>query len=156
MSGPLGAHSADNLDYAAVLAGLRSRLRLDGVVSFLHALARPDGEHPVDDQIIAELYRMADLVLLPSESEGFGLPVLEAGLSRAPLVCADIPVLREVAAGAAWTFPAGAGAGEVAAAVGRALRSRTARLRSRTLRGYGWASVMERMEHVIEATRGAG
>ena len=80
----------------------RSRLGLDGVVSFLHELAGPDGEHPVDDRTMAELYRMADLVLLPSESEGFGLPVLEAGLIRAPLVCADIPVLREVAADGAW------------------------------------------------------
>jgi len=155
VSGPLGPHSADNIAYAHDLRVLRARLGLDGVVSFLHELAGPGGEHPVDDRTIADLYRMADLVLLPSESEGFGLPVLEAGLSRAPLVCADIPVLREVAAGGTWTFPAGSGGETVAAVVARALRTRPARLFRRTLRTYGWPAVLERIEQVIvEASHG--
>jgi glycosyltransferase involved in cell wall biosynthesis len=149
VSGPPGPHSADNLDYVAMLRSRRASLRLDEVVTFLHDLAEPGGQHPVDDRTIAELYRMADLVLLPSESEGFGLPVLEAGLSRAPLVCADIPVLREVAGGGAWTFPPGAGGDQVAEAAERALRSRAARLRARTLRAYGWPSVMERIERAL-------
>jgi len=156
ISGPLGPHSADNIAHADDLMRQRSALRLDGVVHFLHEFAGPDGEHPVDDRTIAELYRMADLVLLPSESEGFGLPVLEAGLSRAPLVCADIPVLREVAGGGAWTFPAGCGGDAVAAAAERALASRAARLRRRTLNGYGWPAVLERIERVIEQVGRAG
>lgn len=151
VSGPLGPHSADNLEYAAELRQQRARLGLDGVVSFLYELSGSAGEHPVDDRSIAELYRMADLVLLPSESEGFGLPVLEAALSRAPLVCADIPVLREVAGHDAWTFPAGGSGEAVAAAASRALRSRPAQLRRRILRGYGWPAVLERMERAIEA-----
>jgi glycosyltransferase involved in cell wall biosynthesis len=153
VSGPLGPHSSDNLEYVTMLRRHRSQLELDGIVSFLHELAGPGEEHPVDNQTITELYRMADLVLLPSESEGFGLPVLEAGLSRAPLVCADIPVLREAAGDAAWTFPAGAGGETVAAAVTRALGSRAARLRARTVHGYGWPSVLERMERVIHESR---
>jgi mannosylglucosylglycerate synthase len=156
VSGPLGPHSADNIAYADDLMRQRAALGLDGVVHFLYQLAGPDGGHPVDDRTIAELYRMADLVLLPSESEGFGMPVLEAGLSRAPLVCADIPVLREVAGGGAWTFPAASGAGAVAVAVERALASRAARLRRRTLTGYGWPAVLERMERVIEDACHAG
>jgi glycosyltransferase involved in cell wall biosynthesis len=154
VSGPLGPHSVDNVAYAEELMRQRSSLRLDGVVTFLFEFAGPGGEHPVDDRTIAELYRLADLVLLPSESEGFGLPVLEAGLSRAPLVCADIPVLREVSGGAAWMFPPGSGGEAVAGAATRALGSRAARLRRRTLTGYGWPAVMERIEDVIEATNG--
>ena len=45
---------------------------------------------------IAELYRGAALVLLPSESEGFGLPLIEALACGANVVASDIPVLREV------------------------------------------------------------
>jgi glycosyltransferase involved in cell wall biosynthesis len=156
ISGPLGPHSADNAAYAADLMRQRAALRLDGVVHFFFELAGTEGEHPVDDRTIAELYRMADLVLLPSESEGFGLPVLEAGLSRAPLVCADIPVLREVAGGGAWTFPAGSGGDAVAAAAERALASRAARLRRRTLDGFSWPAVLERIERVIEEAGRAG
>ncbi len=154
ISGPLGPHSGDNVAYAGELRQRRTRLGLDGVVSFLADLAAPGGPHPVSDRAIAELYRLADVVLLPSESEGFGLPVLEAGLSRAPLVCADIPVLREVAGTDAWTFPAGSGGQAVARAVSRALASRGARLRRRVLRDYGWPAVLERIERVIEATGG--
>jgi glycosyltransferase involved in cell wall biosynthesis len=150
VSGPLGPHAADNLDYARGLRHLRTRLGLDEVVTFLHELAGPGGEHPVDDRAIAELYRMADLVLLPSESEGFGLPVLEAALSRAPLVCADLAVLREAAGGDAWTFPVGGGAEAAAQAAARALASRPARFRRRVSKRYGWPAVLKRMEAVIE------
>ena len=154
VSGPLGPHSSDNIAYAEELMRRRAELRLDGVVSFLYEFAGAGGAHPVDDRTIAELYRMADLVLFPSESEGFGLPVLEAGLSRAPLVCADIPVLREVAGGGAWTFPAGSGGDAVAAAAERALASRAARLRRRTVNCYSWPVVLDRIEQVIEAEHG--
>jgi glycosyltransferase involved in cell wall biosynthesis len=149
ISGPLGPHSMDNVAYADELRHQRSRLGLDGVVSFLADSAAGEGRHPVDDRTIAELYRMADVVLLPSESEGFGLPVLEAGLARTPLVCADIPVLREVGRGGAWTYPAGGGAEAVAAAVERALASRSARLRRRALRGFSWPVILGRTEQVI-------
>jgi glycosyltransferase involved in cell wall biosynthesis len=45
---------------------------------------------------IAALYRRASVVLLTSEAEGFGLPVIEALACGAILVVSDIPVLREV------------------------------------------------------------
>jgi len=154
VSGPLGPHSGDNLAYAAELREQRSRLGLNDVVIFLCDLAEPGEKHPVDDQSVAELYRMADLVVLPSESEGFGLPVLEAALCRAPLVCADIPVLQEIARGHAWWFPAGGDAAAVAQAARSALRSRVARLRRHALQDFAWPGVMSRVQRVIEASCG--
>jgi mannosylglucosylglycerate synthase len=153
ISGPLGPHSAGNLAYAAGLRDLRAGLGLGDAVKFLYELAA-NGEHPVDDRGIAELYRLADLVLLPSESEGFGLPVLESALARVPLVCADIPVLREVSAGDVWQYAAGSGAEVVADLVERALASRPSRLRRRAVTEYGWPAVLERMERVIDAAAG--
>ena len=95
-------------------------------------------------------------MLLTSESEGFGLPVAEAALARAPIVCADIPVLREVAADGAELFPAGAEAAEIAGACRRALASRVARFRSGVLDRYGWESVLGRTESVIERALASG
>ena len=45
---------------------------------------------------LAAVYRRAALVLLPSEAEGFGLPVAEALACGAPLLASDLAVLREV------------------------------------------------------------
>lgn len=45
---------------------------------------------------IAELYRRAAVVLLTSEAEGFGLPLIEALACGAIVVASDIPVFREV------------------------------------------------------------
>ncbi|MFC7341467.1 glycosyltransferase family 4 protein [Saccharopolyspora griseoalba] len=48
----------------------------------------------------AELRRLvagASALVLPSRDEGFGLPVLEALACGVPVVCSDLPALREVA-----------------------------------------------------------
>ncbi|MDQ6773693.1 MAG: glycosyltransferase family 4 protein, partial [Candidatus Dormibacteraeota bacterium] len=153
VSGPLGPHSADNLAYAADLIRLRDSLGLKGVVCFLHELGEPGAPHPVDGRAIADLYRMADVVILPSESEGFGLPLLEAALTRTPLVCADLPVLRELATGAI-TYPSGGGRPALVGAVERALRSGPARHRRGVARRFAWPAVLGRIEAAIEAGLG--
>ena len=56
---------------------------------------------------LAALYSSAALVLLPSESEGFGLPLIEAIACGATVLVSDLPVLREVAADAAVYAPVG-------------------------------------------------
>jgi glycosyltransferase involved in cell wall biosynthesis len=73
-------------------------------------------EHPR----LAELYRGAACLVLPSRFEGFGLPVLEAMASGTPVVCADEPALREVGGEAAIFAPPG----DLAKAVERALADR--------------------------------
>jgi glycosyltransferase involved in cell wall biosynthesis len=45
---------------------------------------------------IAALYQRASAVLLTSEAEGFGLPVIEALACGGIVIASDIPVLREV------------------------------------------------------------
>ena len=54
---------------------------------------------------LAALYGGAEMVVLPSFYEGFGLPAVEALRAGAPLVASDIPVLREVAGDAALYAP---------------------------------------------------
>lgn len=50
----------------------------------------------LDRSTLAAVYRRSALVLLPSEREGFGLPVLEALACGTPIVASDIDALREV------------------------------------------------------------
>jgi glycosyltransferase involved in cell wall biosynthesis len=63
---------------------------------------------PLDREQLAAVYRRASLVLMPSDREGFGLPVAEALACGAPVLASDLPVLREVGATMAWYAPVGA------------------------------------------------
>lgn len=69
-----------------------NQLELEQSIVYLKGLTRSQ---------IATLYRKATLVLLTSEAEGFGLPVIEALACGAIIVASDIPVLREVGGDAA-------------------------------------------------------
>lgn len=91
----------------------------------LKILGPPDPRYPEASQRVKELglescavwagyqsssalvkaYQDADLVVLPSRYEGFGLPVVEAMACGAPMLCSDIPVLKEIGGQAAFYTP---------------------------------------------------
>jgi glycosyltransferase involved in cell wall biosynthesis len=76
------------------------------------------GYVPRDDA--RELLRHAEVVVLASEEEGFGMPLAEAMACGAACVTSDESALVELAAGAAEQFPRG-NAAALAAALERAL-----------------------------------
>jgi glycosyltransferase involved in cell wall biosynthesis len=53
-------------------------------------------EQGLEDKKVAELYRSADAFVMPSFSEGFGLPGLEAMACGTLVLASDIPVFHEV------------------------------------------------------------
>ena len=61
----------------------------------------------LDRAELAEVYRRAPLVLMPSEAEGFGLPVVEALACGAAVIASDIPALHEAGGPAAVYAPVG-------------------------------------------------
>lgn len=69
---------------------------------------------------MAALYSSANVLLFPSLYEGFGYPVVEAGLCGTPVVCSDCGSLAEVAR-EATVLPLAAGAADFAKAVLAAL-----------------------------------
>ena len=50
----------------------------------------------LDRATLAAIYRRAALLIMPSEREGFGLPLLESLACGTPVVASDIAALREV------------------------------------------------------------
>jgi glycosyltransferase involved in cell wall biosynthesis len=69
------------------------------------AAALPEGSVVLPGRLpesaVPDLYRGAAMVVLPSRGEGFGLPVIEAMACGVPVICSDLPVLREIADGVA-------------------------------------------------------
>jgi len=49
-----------------------------------------------EKEVVRDLYLIADLLFMPSFQEGFGIPLLEAGLLRVPIVCSNISSFQEV------------------------------------------------------------
>jgi glycosyltransferase involved in cell wall biosynthesis len=74
----------------------------------------------VDREEAKDLLRHAEVVVLASDDEGFGLPLAEALACGAACVASDAPALVEVAGGAAVHFPRG-DVGALAAALAAVL-----------------------------------
>ncbi len=62
---------------------------------------------PISYPVLAALYRRAALTVLPSDAEGFGLPVIESLACGTPVVASDLSALREAGGGAAVYCTAG-------------------------------------------------
>ena len=67
--------------------------RLDKIAALNgRVIERPD----LDDAAVAALLRQSNGLLFPSMAEGYGLPPLEAAALGVPVVCSDLPVIREL------------------------------------------------------------
>ena len=61
----------------------------------------------LDRATLAAIYRRCALLVMPSEREGFGLPLLESLACGTPVVASDIAALREVGGDAVTYCPVG-------------------------------------------------
>jgi len=61
----------------------------------------------LERKVLASVYRRATLLLQPSESEGFGMPLTEAMACGCPVVASDLTVLREIGGSACTYCPVG-------------------------------------------------
>ncbi len=148
VTGPPGPHNPENAAYFDRLRRLREDL---GLVGSAHFLADRTSDF-LPDEIIADLYRMADALLLPSREEGFGIPLVEAGLARLPVFCADIPSLRALGGEDVSYFPSDAEPAAVASLVLEHFRSdRASRLAARAHQEFSWDKIYrERIAPLLE------
>lgn len=138
VTGPPGAHNPANAGYFDDLKSLRAELGLDAAVHFLAEVV----ETTLPDTVIADFYRLADALFLPSREEGFGIPVLEAGLSGLPVFCTDIPQLIALAGDRASVFSPDAAPGEVAALIDHRLSGDpVCQMKTQFKQTYSWEGV---------------
>jgi len=149
VTGPLGPHNPANMAYFRQLKALRSELEVQGGVVFLAELS----DETLPDAVIADLYRLADALFLPSREEGFGIPLLEAGLAGLPVFCADIPPLRDLGGEYATYFEPDANPYTIAGLIrDRLIRNRSYGLRQLVKKDYTWSHIYrERIRPLLDA-----
>lgn len=144
VTGPPGPHNPNNLAYLTSLEALVRELGLEESVSFLYQSGVDNQPLLLPDSAVAEMYRLADLLLFPSLREGFGIPILEAGLARLPVFSADLPPMRKSAGEYADWFDPQGDAWQVAADIVARLESdRAYKLRRRVMRKFTWQAIVE-------------
>lgn len=104
--------------------------------------ATGDGGYWVSDRMMYDLYSLGDLLLFCSAQEGFGIPLLEAGLFRLPVFCTSIPPFREIGLDMVTYFELGDDPGAVAERIRSWMEADNSyRLRRRVLARYSWDSI---------------
>ena len=153
ITGPPGPHNPKNIAYLASLNTLRKELDVSSSVHFLYEYGEDEKPLFVPDEVVTDFYRLADALLFPSRWEGFGIPVLEAGLARIPVFAADIPSVKESAGEYAYVFDPDSDPTKVARSIIEILESdRAYQLRRRVLNKFTWEAVLEqKLIPLIEA-----
>ena len=124
---------------------LARRMEADGLVHLLDY---------VPEAVLPSLYASAAVVLYPSWTEGFGLPILEAFAAGAPVITGTAPALREVAGDLA-TFVDPADTSAIAAAIAShvtgSVQENGAVERISRARSFSWHEPAARLATVFES-----
>ena len=138
VTGPVDPHRPSGLAYLEQLLALRHALALDDYAWFMSE----DPHGPPPDAVVHDLYHLADVLFMPSLDEGFGLPILEAGINRLPIVCTGLPALRELAGDAALYIGADDDPARISTGVLRLVDAdRLGRLARDVRAKYSWEAV---------------
>lgn len=143
ITGPPGPHNPANTAYLQALKTLSVDLGITQNVCFLYEQGHGDEHLHVTGAMMSDFYQLADALLFPSLREGFGIPVLEAGLARAPVFAADIPSVRESGGDLVTRFDPDGDSQAVAATIAAYLQQdRSFQLRRRVLARYTWQAIV--------------
>ena len=144
VTGPPGPHNIHSNKYLDELIARREALGLEDEVLFLAVEGDKGEPFDVSDAMMAELFWWSDALLITSVQEGFGLPILEAGLVRLPVFCTNIPVLREVGGGNANYFDPAHDPAKIAEMMLNTLeKPGVASLRRKVIRDYLWDAIVK-------------
>lgn len=146
LTGPPDPHDPDSMVYYQSLLDLRRELGLEDAFRFVYESGpRPDAGHTIGLEVVYDLYRVADALFMPSHREGFGMPVLEAGLAGLPVICTGVPAARDLAREDALIFAHNIDPDWLARQILKRVNgSPEHRLRVRARQNYTWQAIFER------------
>ncbi len=109
ITGPPDPHDPNNMAYYAALLDMRKSYQLESNVHFIYS-SGIDSDKPylISNKVVGDLYRIADLMFMPSHREGFGMPILEAGLAGVQVMSTAVPAAVEIGSKGVELFDADA------------------------------------------------
>jgi glycosyltransferase involved in cell wall biosynthesis len=158
LTGPPDPHDEQSMAYYHDLLDLRRQLGVDDEMRFVFE-SGPESEtgFTIDMPVVADLLRVADVVFMPSHREGFGMPVLEAGLVGRPVVCTDVPAARELGGEDVTMIDPDGDPEHIAQRIASVVDdSPVYQLRKRVRQAYTWRAILERdIEPLLRGERAA-
>lgn len=145
VTGPPDPHDDQSMSYYQSLRDLREELDVSDCMRFVFESGKdPDQPKYIGEQVVGDLYRISDVMFMPSHREGFAMPVLEAGLAGIPVLSREVPAAVELAKQDAVIFNQEADEKQVAAVLIQMVeQSPTARLRRRVRQKYTWQAIFQ-------------
>jgi glycosyltransferase involved in cell wall biosynthesis len=146
LTGPPDPHDAESMAYFRSLQALRRELGVEEEMRFVfESGSDPYEPHLVDAGVVGDLFRVSDLMFMPSHREGFAMPVLEAGLAGVPVVCTEVPAAAEIGGEDVIAFHLDEAPDRLAARIlAWAESSPVHRLRRRVRQNYTWQAIFRR------------
>jgi glycosyltransferase involved in cell wall biosynthesis len=141
VTGPPDPHSETSMAYYHSLLDLRRSLGVEEEARFVFE-AGQGAPHLISHTVVADLMRICDVLFMPSHREGFGMPVLEAGLAGIPVVCStSVPAAVEVGGLDVHLFDPQDAPEAVARGILSAIDLPTSRMRRRVRLEYTWEHI---------------
>ncbi len=145
VTGPPDPYDPTNMAYYHSLMELRQKLDVEREAMFVYSCGPQAGRgYTIGLPLVRELYRVCDALFMPSHREGFGMPILEAGLVGMPIFSTEIPAAEEIGGQEVTRFTADASPDQVAELIhGWAQNSPTQRLRQRVRKNFTWQAIFQ-------------
>jgi glycosyltransferase involved in cell wall biosynthesis len=145
ITGPPDPHDPANMEYFRSLLALREQLGIVHEARFLYESGPTSEPFFIDMPVVAEFLRFSDALFMSSHREGFGMPILEAGLIGIPVFCTDnIPAAEELGKQGVFRFSPDANPDQVANLIMQTFQqSPLLRLRKRVRRELTWRSIFQ-------------
>lgn len=138
VTGAPDPHNAESQAYGDELRCLVKELDVEQEFLFVSERFR------VSDADLIGLYNVSDLLFLPSKQEGFGLPLLEAGLFRLPVFCPRLEPMQSILKHNVNLFDLEESAQSIAGKVIQALNNNTGyHARKEVITRYSWERLFD-------------
>jgi glycosyltransferase involved in cell wall biosynthesis len=145
VTGPPDPHDPADMEYYHSLLELRAMLQLEKEARFVYESGPSSGEgYIIDLPLVRELYRVCDALFMPSHREGFGMPILEAGMIGMPIFTTAIPAAQEIGMSEVMRFSLSDGAEQVAGMISQWAKSDPQHIfRQRVRQNLTWRSIFQ-------------